>query len=142
MPDLTPAHKVPRPLGTDPVGQGDDTARALAAHLEGRALTNIGALASGWTGNGIFVERYGRLVTVYVDTTKATFGITEQLTGASTTLPADCLPQKIIYGDGVSPADGARRGFNITLAGRVQAYGYAGTGGGIVGQVTFIAVSV
>lgn len=141
MPDLTTAHKVPRPLGTDPVGQGDDTARALAAYLEGLPYTTL-SLAAGWSG-GVQVERAGLVTTVYVEVSKASYGVVETITNASTPVPLGSRPRKVLYVSGaVNPVDGKRRGFQIGTDGVVKCYGYddAAVTGGIIGQITYVAV--
>lgn len=139
MPSVTTAHKVPQPLGSDPVQTGDDTARSLAAYLEGIPITSLGSLATGWTGT-VEVERAGLFTTVYVSVTKATFTAAEAIT-SGVKVPVGSRPRKVVYGEATEPSGGTRRRFQVNPAGDVLVYGYADPLTiGVIGHVTYLSV--
>lgn len=140
MPSVTTAHKVPQPLGSDPVQTGDDVARSLATYLEGIPITSLGSLASGWTGT-VEVERSGLFTIVYVNVAKASYTVNEAIT-SGVKVPVGSRPRKLLYGEGTDPAAGRRRRFSVDTAGSVNMYGYddAALTGGVIGHITYLSV--
>lgn len=133
MPALTPNMFLPYPLATDTVATVDDSIKALADKLDGPADNTAGATGSGWTGTATYYYRSG-LVVVVMNFGKASWAGAETMM----TLPVGFRPVVGSYLQGIGLNSGASVSVLIETTGAIKSV-TAGTSGGILGAVTFVA---
>jgi hypothetical protein len=87
MPATTPVSKIPYPVGTDRVADGDNAMQAIAMALDGLAWVTL-ALSAGWTGS-IYWARRSNVCFILSNASKSSAITNGELIA---TLPANGFP--------------------------------------------------